>query len=153
MTVAVSADAGLVAERGGQRLTESDAAILHGVVVVDMQIARRRHAHVDEAVARELVEHVVEEPHTGGHVRLPRSVEVDFHGDSRFGGLPLDLRRPHAFLQVRLVPYRCAGCGFQAARPSLPPSSMWENSPATPPWRRCFCPSRGRRCWRWVRNR
>jgi hypothetical protein len=55
----------LVAKRLGKRLAERDAGILDGVVVVDVEVALRADGQVDQAVAGELVQHVVEEADAG----------------------------------------------------------------------------------------
>ena len=46
---------------------------------------------VDQAVARDLVEHVVEETDPGGQLRLARAVEIDAHADLRLLGIALHL--------------------------------------------------------------
>src|SRR4030095_15430448 len=38
---------------------------------------------VDQAMPRDLVEHVVEETDAGSQARLPRAVQIDAHGDLR----------------------------------------------------------------------
>ena len=62
---AVAADAALVAERLRERAAERDADVLDGVVVVDVQVAGGADLEVEERVAGELVEHVVEEADAG----------------------------------------------------------------------------------------
>ena len=59
--VAVAADALLVADGLGEGLAEGDADVLDGVVIVDMQVALALDVQVDQAVAGDLVHHVVEE--------------------------------------------------------------------------------------------
>ena len=75
--VAVAAHALLVADRLGDRLAERDADVLDRVVAVDVQVALGLDLEVDQAVARDLVEHVVEERHAGGELRRAGAVEVD----------------------------------------------------------------------------
>ena len=77
MAFAIAADAALVAQRLGQRLPKGDAAILDRVVVVDVQIALGAHGDVDQRVARQLVQHVVEEADPGLHVIKAGAVKVD----------------------------------------------------------------------------
>ena len=55
---------------------ERDAAVLHGVVAVDLQVARARHVEVEPRVLAELLEHVVEERDAGVGGRRARPVEV-----------------------------------------------------------------------------
>ena len=54
------------------RLPERDADVLDRVVRVDVQVALRAHGEVDHAVARDLVEHVVEERHAASRGRRAR---------------------------------------------------------------------------------
>ena len=76
--MAVAADARLVAERLGDRLAERDADVLDRVVRVDVQVALGLDLEVEHAVARDLVEHVVEERHAGGEsFAAAAAVEVD----------------------------------------------------------------------------
>ena len=85
----------LVAERLGDRLAERDAAILHRVVLVDMQVARHLDGEVEEAVAGEELEHMVEEADTRLDVGLSRSVEAHAHRNVRLGRAALNLTGAH----------------------------------------------------------
>src|SRR5262245_28821004 len=87
---AIAGDARLVAERLGHRLAERDARILGGVVVVDMQVALGLQRDVDQRVARELLDHVIEETDPGLDVIRTRTVEIDGCGDRRLLGLAVD---------------------------------------------------------------
>ena len=75
--LAEAADAGLVAERLAQRLAEGEADVLDGVVLVDLEVAARPHGQVEEAVAGEALQHVVEERHAGVDGRLAGAVDGD----------------------------------------------------------------------------
>ncbi len=79
----------------GQGLAEGDAHVLDGVVIVHVQVAIGADGQVDHGVARDLVEHVVEESDAGGDVRGAGAVEVDGHLDPGLGGLPGDLGAAH----------------------------------------------------------
>jgi hypothetical protein len=92
---AVAPDAALVAERFGQGLAQCDAHILHRVVVVDVQIARGRDRQVDQGVARQLIEHVVEEAHAGLVGINPCPVEVYLDGNLGLRGFAGDLGAAH----------------------------------------------------------
>ena len=72
--VAVPVDAAAVAERARDRLADDVAGILGGVVEIDVQIALGPKRDVDQAMARQLLQHVVEEPDAGldGHRRRCR---------------------------------------------------------------------------------
>jgi hypothetical protein len=88
--LAVAADALALAERLGHRLAEGDAAVLGGVVEVDMQVALGLQRDVDQAVAGKLFEHVVEEADPGGHLVGAGAVQVDRRGDPGFLGVSLN---------------------------------------------------------------
>ena len=68
-------------------LAESDADVLDGVVLIDVEIAVRVDAQIERAVAREQLEHVIEESDAGRDVVPASAVEFDPHPDLR-------LRRP-----------------------------------------------------------
>ena len=87
--VAVAVDVGLVAERFGERLPERDAHVLDGVVVVHVQVALAADGEAEAAVAREEVEHVVEEADARGVV-VVAAVEREVDRDAGFGGGALD---------------------------------------------------------------
>jgi hypothetical protein len=73
--------------------------ILDRMVVVDVEVARRRNLQVDQRVAAELVEHVVEEAHARPVLVSPGSVEIDLDADVRLGGRPPDLSLSHGRLR------------------------------------------------------
>jgi hypothetical protein len=52
----------------GQGLAHGDAHIFVGVVVVDVGVADGADLQIQQPVAGQLVEHVVEEGHTRGHL-------------------------------------------------------------------------------------
>ncbi len=83
---AVAADAGAVAQRLGEALAQHDAGILGGVVIVDVQVALGAQGDVDQAVAAQLLQHVVEEADAGLDVVLAGAVEIDGGGDARLLG-------------------------------------------------------------------
>ena len=91
--MAVAAHAGLVADRLGDRLAERDADVLDRVVRVDVQVALGLDLEVDHAVARHLVEHVLEERQAGGELRHALAVQVEPDADLRFLGVARRLRR------------------------------------------------------------
>ena len=90
--IAIALDAGALAQRLGHRLADGDAGILGGVVEVDMQIALRLHLEIDQAVARELLQHMVEKADAGRDLGTARAVEIDRDADLGFLGLALTLR-------------------------------------------------------------
>ena len=68
-------------ERVAQRLPECQTHVLDRVMLVDIEIAARLHAEIEEAVAREDVEHVVEERDAGIDLGLAATVDVQLDGD------------------------------------------------------------------------
>ena len=75
--MAVAADPALVADRLRERLADDDADILGGVVEVDVQVALRPHREIEQAVAGEAGQHVVEEADAGGDLRPPAAVQAE----------------------------------------------------------------------------
>ena len=63
--MAVAADAGAVAERLVERLAEHDPGVLDRVVRAGLEVAADLDAEAQPPVAREQLEHVVEEPDAG----------------------------------------------------------------------------------------
>ena len=76
------------------RLAEHDAGILGRVVLVDMQIALGLERNVDQRVAGELLDHVVEEADPGRDLVGPGPVEIDGGRDRGLLGLARDGRPP-----------------------------------------------------------
>ena len=62
-------------------------------MVVDMEIAAGPDLQIEEAVAREALEHVVEERHPGRDLAASAAVELERERDLRLAGLALDSRR------------------------------------------------------------
>ena len=85
--MAVAGDALLVADRLVQGLAQSDTNVLDRVMGVDMQVAVGLNAQVDQSMARDLVQHVVEERQAGGKPGHPGTVEVDVDADGRLSRL------------------------------------------------------------------
>src|ERR1700724_3334926 len=74
-------DAGPVAQGLAHRLTQSYAGILDGVMLVDMKIARRADVDVDQRVARELFQHMVEKADAGRDFGGTGALEIDADRD------------------------------------------------------------------------
>ncbi len=74
--VAIAPDAALVAQGLRERLAHYDAHVLHRVVTVDLQVARGADRQVEQAVAPEGGEHVVEKADAGLHVGGAGAVQV-----------------------------------------------------------------------------
>ena len=84
--LAKATDAAFVAERLGDGLAEDDADILDRVVAVDMQIAARLDGEIEQAMAGEGGEHVVEEAHAGFDGRLAAAIKREGEADVGLGG-------------------------------------------------------------------
>ena len=93
--MAVAAHAALVADRLGDRLAERDADVLDRVVGVDVQVACGLDLEVHQSVARDLVEHVVEERHAARELGDAGAVEVQLDLDPGFGGVAGDFSAAH----------------------------------------------------------
>jgi hypothetical protein len=76
-----------VAERLRQRLAERDAGVFHGVVIVDVQIALGADRHVDQRMARKLLEHVIEKADAGRNRSGSGSVNREADRNVGFVGL------------------------------------------------------------------
>ena len=96
----IAADALLVAQRLGHGLAQRDADILHRMVEIDVQVALAGHVHVDQRMAAELVQHVVEKADAGRHAVRPGAVEVDRDGDLGLIGLAGDAGGAHGGLRA-----------------------------------------------------
>jgi len=81
MDIAVTADPGAVAEGLADRLADGDGAVFRGVVLVHMKIALDAAGDVDQRMAAELLDHMVEKADPGGDLIGSRAVQVDLHGD------------------------------------------------------------------------
>ena len=88
--VAVAADARPVAQGLLHRLAQADAHVLDRVVLIDVQIADGLDRQVEGRVLGQQRQHVVEEAHAGGDLRLAAAVERQFQFDVGFGRFALD---------------------------------------------------------------
>ncbi len=86
MGVAEARDAGKIAERFSDRLTDHDAGIFDRVVHVDVQIARRLHIQIDAGMARQTVQHMVKKTDAGGNFGFAAAVEIKLDLDTGFLG-------------------------------------------------------------------
>src|SRR5262249_40353219 len=86
-------DAGLVAEGLAEPLPEAEPDVLDRVMVVHLDVAPGFHVQVEEPVAREDLEHVVQERHPGLDLEGPAAVEVERDADVGLRGPAADGRR------------------------------------------------------------
>ena len=106
MDVGIAGDAFHVAERLAQRCPKRDADILHRVVLVDMEVALGVDRQVDQAVAGDLVQHVVEEADAGLDPALAGAVEVDGDRDVGFLGFARDGGAAHGIVSLASALYQ-----------------------------------------------
>ena len=114
---------GAVTERLVERLAKRDRDILHGVVGIDPQIALAGERDVDQRVARECGEHVVEKSDSGGHGRGAGAGDRDAAVDRGLRGHALHTRRairaarPGAGRRAQGVQQQVVGRGGRRADP------------------------------------
>ena len=87
--VAGAQNAALVAERAVECLAERDAHIFDGVVLVHVEIAVALEFEIECAVAREQLQHVIEEADAGGDLVLAAAFDRELDRDARLGGVAL----------------------------------------------------------------
>ena len=69
--------------------------VFHRVMGVDVQVALGLDIQIDQAVARDLVEHVIEKRHAGRELGYARAVEIETDRDPGFEGIASDLCGAH----------------------------------------------------------
>src|SRR3546814_14779759 len=90
MRLAIARDAAFVAERPGDRFAERERRILDRMVLVDVKVALHAHRDVDQRMARQLLDHLVEEADAGGPRIIPRALSLDGKRAIPFLGRKLD---------------------------------------------------------------
>jgi hypothetical protein len=83
-----------------QRLAERNAGVLDGVVLIDMEISLGADFDVDERMAGELLQHMIEEPDPGGDIGKASPIEIHPDLDVGFLGLACN----GALAHDRIVP-------------------------------------------------
>ena len=83
-------NAALVAECAVECLAERDADVFDGVMLIDIEIAVALEFEIECAVAREQLQHVIEEANAGGDFVLAAAFDGEPDGDARFCGVALD---------------------------------------------------------------
>ena len=92
-TMAVTADAAFVAQRGGDRLAKRDAAVFHRVMRVHFQIAVAAQIQIHRRVLGKQREHVVEKGNAGFDFGFPLAIQIEADGNPGFLGVPFDFGR------------------------------------------------------------
>ncbi len=85
--VAVAIDSLLIADSLFEGLAEGDAGVFDGMVKVDVNVAIDLQVEVEQAVAGEESQHVIEEADASRDVVLAGPVEVEGQLDFGFGGV------------------------------------------------------------------
>jgi len=85
--VSVPTDCALVSDRLGKGLAEGDPNILDGVMPIDMEITAGPDLKVDQAVTRNLIEHVVKEWKTRVEGSFARAIKPNGHLNLRLRGV------------------------------------------------------------------
>jgi hypothetical protein len=88
--MAVTANTFFIAHRLRKRLPQCDANIFYCVVIIDMHIALRSHIEINQAVARNLVQHMLQKWHWRFKVGFAGAIEIDSNLNLRFQRVALD---------------------------------------------------------------
>jgi hypothetical protein len=91
--VSGAVDSFAVTQGFGKELAYDYANILHGVVLVYVQIAHGFEFEIEAAMFGEELEHVVEEADSGGNFVASAAFDAEFSPDLRFLRIALQLRR------------------------------------------------------------
>ena len=94
-------DAPARAERAGHRLAKGDPHVLDGVMLVDVEIPVRLQREIERAMARDELEHVIEEPDAGRDVVAPLALDGELQANGGLARLPVDQRAPHTTSRAR----------------------------------------------------
>ncbi len=108
--IAIEDKPSAIAERAVDRLANDDPGILGGVMKIDVEIALGRDLEIHQAVARQLLEHMVEKSNPGGDLIDPVAVEPDGGGDSGF----LGTAKNHGFISYCNVFNLLIQCSYTA---------------------------------------
>jgi hypothetical protein len=96
------ADAGEVAERALDRLSDDDGGVLGGVVEIDVQVALRAHLQIDRRMPGKALQHVVEKADPRVDVVNARTVEIDGGENLRLAGLAFNGSGAHGSASNRV---------------------------------------------------
>ena len=101
--MAIAAQPLLVADRPGDRLSQSDADVFNGVMGVDMQIALGFDFKIQHAMPRDLVQHVIEEADARSQPGPAGTVEIEFDPNLRLECLASDFPLPHGDVVTEIM--------------------------------------------------
>lgn len=126
---AITGNAALIAQSLQHRLADGDTGIFGGMMLVDVQIADRLHLQIDERVARQLLQHMVQKANACGHVIYTTAVEVDLNIYGRFVRLTTDRACTHGRRYSRTGAFGKLTCGnkrLDFGRPAVHLEGMTE---------------------------
>jgi len=93
--VSGSVDATPIAERGRDGLTERDADVFYGVMLIDIEVAVCGKLEIEAAVPCEQLEHVIEKPDAGVDVVTSFAIERQLERDLSLGRHTCDAALSH----------------------------------------------------------
>ena len=82
----------VIGESLAQALADDDADIFRGVVEIYVQIALGPHLQVEQPMAGQCRQHMVQKANASGDIRAPFAVEAKGDGDRGFRSLAADFR-------------------------------------------------------------
>ena len=88
--MSVTAQSFFIAHGFGNGLAQSDADIFNGVMPIDVQVTLGLDVQIDEAMACNLIEHVVKKTNARRQVSLAGAVQIDFDSDLGFCSVARD---------------------------------------------------------------
>jgi hypothetical protein len=80
--VPVTRQASLLTYSFIKSLAEGNANVLYGMVSVNVEVAFSNNFQIDHAVTSNLIQHVLQEGHTGIELNLPRTIEAELYTDA-----------------------------------------------------------------------
>jgi hypothetical protein len=67
-------DTSTLADRFPESLAEPNGHVLDGVVIVNVEVSTSFDFQVEQSVAGQRIQHVIEKPNASGHFRVPMSI-------------------------------------------------------------------------------
>lgn len=95
VSVAVTTQSFFVAQRLRQRLPDRNANVFDRMMRIDMQIAVGAHLKVDQSMAGDLVEHMIEKRNAGRKLSLTGTVKIQTNRNLGFERISGNFGLPH----------------------------------------------------------
>src|SRR3984885_8910081 len=93
-------DAAAIAQSTVEYFAQGDPNILHGVVLIDIQVARGCQFQIESAMARKEFKHMVKKTDSSGNFILPTTLNRERNPNLGFRGLAVQLSFPHALTSL-----------------------------------------------------